>query len=109
MRSSLLAVAAAVLASAALPAAAVDTDAAVKFTKDNGCVKCHSADKAKKGPAFKKTAAKYKGKGDAEAKLTEFLTKSPVVKLDDGTEEEHKAVGKDAAALRNVIQYILAQ
>lgn len=91
-------------------AAAVDVEAATKMTKDNGCTKCHSVDKTKKGPSFQKTAAKYKGKADAEAKLTEFLTKSPKVKMDDGTEEEHKAVAaKDAAGLKNLIQYILAQ
>ena len=90
-------------------AAAVDTDAATKLTKDQGCLKCHAVDKTKKGPAFKKTAEKYKGKADAEAKLTEFLTKSPKVKV-DGEEEEHKAVQvKDTAQLKNLIQYILAQ
>ena len=90
--------------------AAVDVDAATKMTKDNNCTKCHSVDKTKKGPSFQKTALKYKGKPDAEAKLTEFLTKSPKVKMDDGTEEEHKAVAaKDAAGLKNLIQYILAQ
>ena len=47
-----------------------DADAANKMAKDNGCTKCHSVDKTKKGPAFQKTAAKYKGKADAEAKLT---------------------------------------
>ena len=78
--------------------------------KDNGCTKCHSVDKAKKGPAFQKVAAKYKGKADAEAKLTEFLTKSPKVKMDDGSEEEHKAVKtKDAAQVKNLVQWILAQ
>jgi cytochrome c len=33
------------------------------------CGKCHELDKKKKGPAFKETAAKYKGKADAEATL----------------------------------------
>jgi cytochrome c len=91
-----------------LPAsAAVDADAANKVLKDNGCTKCHSADKEKKGPSFKKTAAKYKGKADAEAVLTKFLTSSPMVKI-EGTEEEHKAL-KDAGAAKNLIQFILAQ
>jgi cytochrome c len=106
----LLAAAAAVFAFSLPAAAAVDADAANKMIKDNGCTKCHSVDKDKKGPSFKKTAAKYKGKGDAEAKLTDFLTKSPKVKFDDGSEEEHKAVSaKDAAQLKNLIQWILAQ
>jgi ubiquinone/menaquinone biosynthesis C-methylase UbiE len=33
----------------------------------NKCAKCHSVDKKKDGPAFKVTAAKYKGKADGEA------------------------------------------
>jgi cytochrome c len=104
---SILATAA--LLAVAIPAsAAADADAANKAMKDNGCTKCHSVDKSKKGPAYQKVAAKYKGKADAEAKLTEFLTKSPKVKMDDGSEEEHKAV-KDAATVKNLVQFILAQ
>jgi cytochrome c len=88
--------------------AAADADAATKALKDNGCTKCHSIDKAKKGPAFKKVAADMKGKADAEAKLTTFLTTGPMVKMDDGTQEEHKAL-KDPAAVKNLAQFILAQ
>ena len=91
-----------------LPAAAQDADAAQKLLKAENCTKCHSVDKSKKGPAYQKVAAKYKGKPDAEAKLTEFLTKSPKVKLDDGTEEEHKAL-KDQKAMSNIIKWVLSQ
>jgi cytochrome c len=91
-------------------AAAPDADAAMKLAKESGCTKCHSVDKTKKGPSFQKTAAKYKGKTDGEAKLIEFVTKSPKVKLEDGTEEDHKAVQtKDAAEVKNLVQWILAQ
>jgi cytochrome c len=100
--------AAAAAAALALPAAAaVDADAAQKMLKDNGCTKCHAVDKTKKGPSFQKTAAKYKGKANAEAELSKFLTTSPKVKVDD-SEEEHKAV-KDTAGLKNLVQFILAQ
>lgn len=111
MEFKLVAAIAAALVSFALPAsAAVDADAATKLAKDNGCTKCHSVDKAKKGPAYQKIAAKFKGKADAEAKLVEFVTKSPKVKMDDGSEEEHKAVGsKDPAQVKNLAQWILAQ
>lgn len=106
----LLAAAAAAFALSAPAAAAPDADAAVKLSKDSGCTKCHAVDKTKKGPSFQKTAAKYKGKTDGEAKLIEFVTKSPKVKLDDGTEEEHKAVKtQDAAQVKNLVQWILAQ
>ena len=90
--------------------AAVDADAAVKLTKDSGCTKCHAVDKDKKGPAYQKVAAKYKGKADGEAKVTDMVTKSPKVKMSDGSEEEHKAVGtKDAGQVKNLAQWILAQ
>jgi cytochrome c len=105
----LIAAAATTLAFAFPASAAVDADAANKMAKDNGCTKCHSVDKTKKGPSFQKTAAKYKGKADAEAKLTEFLTKGQKVKMDDGTEEEHKAVKAGDPGLKNLIQFILAQ
>ena len=105
---SLLATAAAMFAFSMTAGAAVDADAATKAMKDNGCTKCHSVDKAKKGPAFKKIAADMKGKADAEAKLTTFLTTGPKVKMDDGTQEEHKAL-KDPAVVKNLVQFILAQ
>ncbi|HEY0858362.1 MAG TPA: c-type cytochrome [Albitalea sp.] len=91
-------------------AAAPDADAAAKLAKENGCTKCHAVDKSKKGPSYQKVAAKYKGKADAEAKVIDVMTKSPKVKLDDGTEEEHKALNtKDEAQVKNLAQWILAQ
>ena len=111
MGLKLIAALGAALVSLSLPAAAaVDADAAAKLMKDSGCTKCHAVDKDKQGPSYKKTAAKYKGKADAEAKLTVFLTKSPKVKMGDGSEEEHKAIAtKDAGQVKNVAQWILAQ
>ena len=48
--------------------------------------------------------------GKGEAKLMDFVTKSPKVKMDDGSEEEHKAVNsKDMAQVKNMVQWILAQ
>ena len=91
----------------ALPAAAQDAESAQKFMKAENCTKCHSVEKTKKGPAYQKVAGKYKGKSDAEAKLETFLTTGPKVKLDDGTEEEHKVV-KDKGAMHNFIKWVLA-
>jgi cytochrome c len=91
----------------ALPAAAQDAEAVQKFLKAENCTKCHSVDKTKKGPAYQKVAGKYKGKADAEAKLETFLTTGPKVKLDDGTEEEHKVV-KDKGAMHNFVKWVLA-
>lgn len=91
-------------------AADIDADAAQKLIKSSGCTKCHSVDKAKKGPSFQKTAAKFKGKSDAEQKLIDHLTKSPRVKFPDGTEEEHDTVDtKDMNQIKNLVQWILAQ
>ena len=108
MKTVSLLAAAAMFAFSMTASAAADADAATKALKDNGCTKCHSVDKAKKGPAFKKIAADMKGKADAEAKLTTFLTTGPKVKMDDGTQEEHKAL-KDPAVAKNLAQFILAQ
>ena len=108
MKTVSLVAAAAMFAISMTASAAADTDAATKALKDNGCTKCHSVDKSEKGPAYQKVAAKYKGKADAEAKLADFLAKGPKVKMDDGSEEEHKAV-KDAGTAKNLVQFILAQ
>jgi cytochrome c len=108
--SSLGLVAAVAMAFSAGAYAAVDAEAAQALAKKNECTKCHSVDKDKKGPSFKKIAAKYKGKADGEEKVTKNLTTSPKVKLDDGTEEEHKAIKtKDAAELKNLVTWILSQ
>ena len=90
--------------------AAPDAAAATALAKKNDCLKCHSVDKEKKGPSYKKIAAKYKGKADAEASVIKAMTTSPKVKLDDGTEEEHKALNTtDQAAIKNIAQWILGQ
>ena len=90
--------------------AAPDAAAAEKMIKADGCTKCHAVDKDKKGPAFKKVAANFKGKADAEAKLTTFLTTGPEIKMDDGSKDTHKSLaGKDPASIKNLVQWILAQ
>ncbi len=43
--------------------------------KKAGCVACHTPDKKLVGPALKDIAAKYKGQGDAVAKLSEKVRK----------------------------------
>lgn len=89
--------------------AAADVDAAKATAKANNCMKCHGLEKDKDGPSFKKTAAKYKGKADAEANLVKHLTTGPKVKLADGSEEEHKKIKATDAETKNLVQYILAQ
>jgi cytochrome c len=90
-------------------AAGVDADAAKKLAKRNDCFKCHAVDKTKKGPSYKKIAAKYKGKADAEATLIKQITTSPKVKLEDGTEEDHKIIDtKDPGEMKNLVNWILS-
>ncbi len=91
-------------------AADVDADAAQALAKKNDCFKCHAIDKTKKGPSFKKTAAKYKGKAEGEEKVIHNITSGNKVKLEDGTEEDHKIIDtKDPKALKNLAQWILSQ
>ena len=93
----------------------IDDDAALAVFKKNDCTKCHAPEKDKKGPSLKKIAEKYKGKADGEEKAIKNMTTGIKVKLDDGTEEEHKVIKldpakpADAAALKNLAGWILAR
>lgn len=62
------------------------------------CGKCHEMDKKKKGPSYKTTAAKWKGKANAEAEMFKL------VKDKDGDHPEIKAKDDDTKA---VIKWIL--
>lgn len=93
----------------AVHAQTVDAAAAEALLKASKCTKCHSVDKQKDGPPYKKTAAKYKDKADAEAKLYTHLTTAPMVEI-DGVKEEHTMVkSKDDAAINNLVRYILSR
>ena len=88
---------------------AVDVDDAEKLAKKSGCTKCHSVSAKKEGPPYKETAAKYKGKADAEQKLFTHLTTNPKVKV-EGKEELHDSPKtKDEAQIRNLVRYILTR
>jgi len=94
----------------ATAADAIDADAALALAKKNDCTKCHAIDKVKKGPAYKKVAAKYKGKEDAADQVLKSITTGPKVKLEDGSEETHKIIdSKDPKAIKNLIDWILSQ
>jgi len=90
--------------------AAIDAAAAEELMEANKCFKCHAVAKNGKGPSLKKIATKYKGKPDGEEKAIKNMTEGKKVKLDDGTEEEHKVIKtRDPAKLKNVAQWILSQ
>lgn len=111
MKKQLIASVAFTLAASILtPAyAAIDEDAAKALAKKNDCFKCHAVDKTKKGPSYKKVALKYKGKADAEAALIKNITTGPKVKLEDGSEENHKIIDiKDQSQIKNLVAWILS-
>ena len=72
--------------------------ASPELSKSAGCVKCHELDKKKKGPAFKDSAAKYKGKADAEAVIFKTITDPK------GDHPEMKASAEDT---KTMIKWIL--
>ena len=109
MRKATVVALGAVLALGVAPVARADDAAVESLMKKSNCFKCHAVDKKKDGPSFKETAAKYKGKADAEAKLYTHLTTNPKVKI-DGKEEEHDSLKtKDDAQIKEVIRWILAK
>lgn len=98
-----------VAASLSAPAFAAMDEAAIEpYLKKQGCMKCHAIEKEKKGPSYKKIAAKYKGKAEGESKAIKNMTEGQKVKLDDGTEEEHKVIEtKDPGDLKAIAKWIL--
>ena len=95
---------------AALPAQAADEAAARELARANNCFKCHAIDKEKDGPAWNDVAKKYKGKADAKEKLLFNVTKEPLVKLEDGTEQKHKLIDTtNKKELDNLFEFILSR
>jgi len=90
-------------------AAEVNVSAAEALIKKSGCTKCHAVSAKKEGPPYKETAAKYKGKPDAEQQLYTHLTTNPKVKVDDKEELHDNLKTKNEAEVRNVIKYILSR
>ena len=90
-----------ILLSAILAAGVLSLGAAQaspELSKSAGCVKCHDIEKKKKGPAFKDSAAKYKGKADAEAVIFKTITDPK------GDHPEMKASADDT---KSMIKWIL--
>lgn len=89
---------------------AADADAAKATARQSGCFKCHSVEKEKDGPAFRKVAEKYRGKANAEERLITHITTGEKAKFPDGHEEDHKIIKtKDMAEIKNLIGWILSQ
>ncbi|MBI5721316.1 MAG: c-type cytochrome [Burkholderiales bacterium] len=107
LRSSLAAWIAATGLCLSLPAfAQIDAEAVFK---DNDCHKCHHPTKAKKGPSLAKIAAKYKEKKLDEKEAIKHMTAGKKVKLEDGSEEEHKVIDtKDVKVMNAVAKWMLS-
>jgi len=99
-----------VLAFSANAFAAVDAEAAKAVARQNGCFKCHSVEKEKDGPAYKKVAEKYRGKADAEQRLITHITTGEKAKFPDGHEEDHKNIKGKASPeeIKNLVNWILS-
>ena len=83
--------------------------AAQALAKKEGCLKCHALDKKKEADSLKAIAKKLSGKPDAEAIVLKQITTGVKVKMEDGTEEEHKIIKtKYDAEIKNMIQWILS-
>jgi cytochrome c len=104
-RSLIALVAGAGLCLAAPAFAQVDAE---EIFKENDCHKCHHPTKAKKGPSLAKIAAKYKEKKLDEKEAIKHMTAGKKVKLDDGTEEDHKIIDtKDVKVQTAVAKWML--
>jgi cytochrome c len=89
--------------------AEVDADAAKALAKQNNCFRCHGVDKDKDGPAFTKSAAKFKADPKAAEKLLHHLTSGETAKFPDGHEEAHTILKvDDAKEMNNLIAWILS-
>lgn len=92
----------------AAPSFAVDEAAATALLKQSKCLTCHAIETKKDGPAFKEVAAKYKDHPEAEAKLIKHVSVPSKVEI-DGEMEDHGAVKtRDAAKIKNLVDWILS-
>jgi cytochrome c len=94
----------------ALPVASpVDVAAAQTLARQGRCLKCHTVDAKKEGPAWKAVAAKYLGEIGAEEKLFKHVTTGRKAKFADGHEEAHPVVkSSDPDRINNLVNWILS-
>ena len=69
------------------------------LAKSSGCLNCHDIAAKKIGPSFKESAAKFKGKADAEATLFTKLS----------TANGHPEVKAKPDDLKALIKWVLSQ
>jgi len=89
--------------------AAVNEADAVKLLKVSKCLNCHDMSKTKKARSYKDIAAANKGDKDATARLTKHIT-VPSQTVVDGEDVDHGiAKTKDAAQVKNLVEWILSR
>lgn len=76
------------------------------LAKANNCMGCHAVDKKMVGPAYKDVAAKYKGQGDAEAKLVDKVKKGGAGVWGSTPMPPNPAVKDDD--LKTIVKWILS-
>jgi cytochrome c len=69
------------------------------LAKSSGCLNCHDIAAKKIGPSFKESAAKFKGKADAEATLFTKIS----------TAQGHPEVKAKGDDLKALIKWVLSQ
>ncbi len=87
---------------APLPTEKFDQEAMLKLAKRSNCAGCHAMDGKKKGPSYRSTAAKYRGKPDASKMLVAKV-------MAGGEDKDHPEVEVNEADLAKLIQWILTQ
>ena len=103
------AVVAMLMAGFAFAQAEFDPEAAEALLRRNDCFKCHAIDKDKKAPAYKKVAARLRARSYGVDYVIKHVTTGPKVRLEDGTEEQHKVIDtKEQAELENLARWLLA-
>ncbi len=92
--------------------AAVDVEAAKALAKADDCLKCHAAEKEKKGPSMKEIADKYRGKPEGQEKAIKNMTEAMEVELrpkGSGKKEKHKVIStKKPEELKNMADWYLS-
>jgi cytochrome c len=100
------------MAASAPAFAKVDVEAAKALAKADDCLKCHAADKEKKGPSMKEIADKYRGKADGQEKAIKNMTEAMEVELrpkGSGKKEKHKVIStKKPEELKNMADWYLS-
>ena len=88
--------------------AAVDQAGVTNLLNENGCLNCHDVSKTKVARSYKKIAADWKGKPNAESAIIKHLTQPNTVKV-GADEVDHPQVEADPAQVKNLVKWILSR